>query len=308
MAKLQLLDLVFNLECSQAILEIVKANLVRLPDIIISDGLSSQVDYSIQVVPEGNVFDLDDHRFRVSETSDTATFGKDLVLFIGKKLQACLESRNVYSLHASAVSHQGIAVAFTGRSGSGKSTLALALADAEVAQLSANHLLIQLDGQVPTIVGGCRFARLRQGSILHDLPWLSSSLPANRTNEGDDPWHSYAQIQLQDITGAPRQFPCQLAELILPTRVPQALRLAHHNPDELADILFTEVSIFLRPSFFKSHLRLIPCFDTDQFVRSRYLFIQNLIRKIPVYSLSGELFAMADHIRGRPYWKGLAQA
>lgn len=309
-----------EVDCPGDLEDAVRAELIRIPDVSDRAGPGSPLepppDYSIEVLPRGDVYDVGERRLRVSRAGERRAFGRDLVLFALRKISVFLQGRGIFSIHASAVAHRGRACLFSGRSGSGKSTLALALADPAVGQLAANHVLLQVRSGRVEVVGGCRFARLRLGTLVHDFPAFAPLVESSASrdpsvavpDDGPDPWHRYAMLDAERLPGRPRSFPCTLAEVFLPTRVPGAVRECPVRGSDFFEALFPEVSVFFRPSYFSTHRRLIPSFDSDPLLRERVTFVETLEDLVPCTSISGELPAMVELIRSRGWWQGREDA
>jgi hypothetical protein len=130
---------------------------------------------------DGTWSGIDRHGSRVDVfTPASSTFDDTLVYITGPIMGFVLRMRGVLALHASAIIHDGYAIAFAGTSGRGKSTLAAALAQAGSVVLTEDLLALDPPDHGGRVTAHCGYDYVRlwpDSAALLEAPNLATVTP-----------------------------------------------------------------------------------------------------------------------------------
>jgi hypothetical protein len=241
---------------------------------------------------------VDGENIFLSNESSPEQFSRDIILLISKFLEQKLNKKDIFSLHASAVSSSNMGIAMVGPNGSGKTTSAIysCLVNKNIKFVSGNRLFI--DGI--NIVSGTRGIRLRAGSLKSEFKLDNYILPD--ILEFQD---KKVSVIAEDLgINANLNYPIRLIKIILVKKLEKELtvkKLDMSNNAQLNEaflILHNSASEFNDnfPNFVLGSKIPYPNMFTDEHRRKRIVFVSNLLRNVESIKVEGRLEEIGEYI------------
>jgi len=217
--------------------------------------------------------------FILSGSYDHHQLLMDIVLLLSRYIEFELNKLLFFSIHSSCISINSKAFLFLGPSASGKTITVAACnrKNPEIIVLSGERSIIK--GEY--VVGGTTTLSFRNGSLINDFPEFNNYVLSEH-----DPWLSYSLI---DYPPSVFSQSYKIGAFIFLKVCNEKFRFSKFNAPDPFWKLYEQIAHFAEvfPLIVAGQKKPLPSFYSAKIAKNRIVYTENLVKTIPLYSLSG---------------------